>query len=286
MLADAEAKAHGKPVDQVHFHEVGNMDAVADIVGACLLMEKLAPERVVVSPIRTGYGFVRCAHGVLPVPAPAAANLLRGMPIFAGDIQGEMCTPTGAALLKHFATEFGPMPAMTVEKIGIGMGKKKFGNTVNCLRAFLGESGEGEGSNERIYELSCNLDDMTGEDIAYAAEKLLEAGALDVFAQPMMMKKGRPATLLTCLCKENERNRFAKLMLRHTTSFGVRAKLCERYALNREQVVKTTKYGEIGVKRGFGYGVDKQKLEYEDVKRSADAAGVTLEKVRREAKGE
>ncbi len=280
LLADAEAEAHGKPVDQVHFHEVGNMDAVADIVGVCLLMEKLAPDSIVVSPIRTGYGFVRCAHGVLPVPAPAAANLLRGMPVYAGEIQGEMCTPTGAALLKHFATEFGPMPAMTVEKIGVGMGKKDFG-VANCLRAFLGESGEDDGPNERIYELSCNLDDMTGEDIAYAAEKLLKAGALDVFTQPILMKKGRPATLLTCLCKEGERNRFAGLMLLHTSSFGVRAKLCERFALNREWVKKHTEFGEIGVKRGFGYGVDKQKPEYEDIKRAAEAANVPLETVRR-----
>lgn len=282
LLADAEAEAHGKPVDQVHFHEVGNMDAVADIVGVCLLMEKLAPDSIVVSPIRTGYGFVRCAHGVLPVPAPAAANLLRGMPVYAGEIQGEMCTPTGAALLKHFATEFGPMPAMIVEKIGVGMGKKDFG-VANCLRAFLGESGEGDGPNERIYELSCNLDDMTGEDIAYAAEKLLKAGALDVFTQPILMKKGRPATLLTCLCKERERNRFAGLMLLHTSSFGVRAKLCERFALNRERVKKHTEFGEIGVKRGFGYGVEKQKPEYEDIKRAAEAANVPLETVRRES---
>lgn len=282
LLADAEAEAHGKPVDQVHFHEVGNMDAVADIVGVCLLMEKLAPDRVVVSPVRTGYGFIRCAHGVLPVPAPAAANLLRGMPVYAGEIRGEMCTPTGAALLKHFATEFGPMPAMIVERIGVGMGKKDFG-VANCLRAFLGESGEGEGPNERIFELSCNLDDMTGEDIAYAAEKLLEAGALDVFTQPILMKKGRPATLLTCLCKEGERNRFAGLMLLHTSSFGVRAKLCERFALNREQGEKHTEFGEIGIKRGFGYGVDKQKPEYEDIKKAAEAANVPLETVRRES---
>jgi len=281
LLADAEAEAHGKPVDQVHFHEVGNMDAVADIVGVCMLMEMLAPDRIAVSPIRTGHGFVRCAHGVLPVPAPATANLLRGMPIYAGEIKGEMCTPTGAALLKHFAMEFGPMPAMTVEKIGVGMGKKDFG-AANCLRAFLGESGAEDGPNERIFELSCNLDDMTGEDIAYAAEKLLKAGALDVFSQPILMKKGRPATLLTCLCKEDERNKFAGLLLLHTSSFGVRAKLCERFALSRERGKKTTEFGEIGVKRGFGYGVDKCKPEYEDIKKAAEAAKVTLSRVREE----
>ena len=284
LLAEAEAEAHGRPVNEVHFHEVGNMDAVADIVGVCLLMEKLSPERVVVSPVRTGHGFVRCAHGLLPVPAPAAANLLRGMPVFAGDIPGELCTPTGAALLKHFASEFGPMPAMAVERIGIGMGKKRFGNVANCLRAFWGESGEAEGPNERVWELSCNLDDMTGEDIAFAAERLLEEGALDVFSQPILMKKGRPATMLTCLCREAEKNRFAKLMLRYTATFGVRAKLCERFALNREQVVQATKYGDIAVKHGFGYGVDKHKPEYEDVKHAAMAFGVAPEQVRRELK--
>jgi len=281
LLADAEAEAHGKPVDQVHFHEVGNMDAVADIVGVCRLMEKLAPDRVVVSPVRVGSGFVRCAHGILPVPAPATANLLKGIPVYAGDIKGEMCTPTGAALLKYFAAEFGPMPLMAVEKIGVGMGKKDFG-AANCLRAFIGESGEGEGPNERIWELSCNLDDMTGEDIAYAAEKLLEAGALDAFTQTIQMKKGRLGTLLTCLSKEGERDKFAALMLLHTTSFGVRAKLCERYALNRERAEKQTKYGTIGIKRGFGYGASKQKPEYEDVKKAAEAANVPMDTVRRE----
>ena len=188
LIAAAEAHAHGQPVELVHFHEVGSLDAIADVVGVSLLMEAIAPERVVASPVRIGFGTVKCAHGILPVPAPATAALLKGIPVYAGELRGEMCTPTGAALLRHFADSFGNMPLMDVSAIGVGLGTRDFG-AANCLRAFLGEGGE---ELPRISELRCNIDDATPEEIGFAMELLLEKGALDVFTVPIGMKKKFP----------------------------------------------------------------------------------------------
>ena len=165
-IAEAEGEAHGAAPDMVHFHEVGSLDAIADVVGVSLLMEQIAPERVVASPVRVGYGTVKCAHGLLSVPAPATAALLKGVPIYAGALEGEMCTPTGAALLKHFATEFGHMPEMETEAVGVGLGTRDFG-TPNCLRAFLGES---RGGLPRVSELRCNIDDATPEELGFAMD--------------------------------------------------------------------------------------------------------------------
>ena len=195
LIAQAEAHAHGCEVEQSHFHEVGMMDAVTDVSAVCLLMHLLAPQRVVVSPVCTGFGEVRCMHGVVPVPAPATAWLLQGMPAYAGRIRGELLTPTGAALLKYFATEYGRMPAMRVEKVGSGMGMKEF-EAANCVRVFLGEDGA---DSDEVAELSCNLDDMTGEMIGCATEILLEAGALDVYLTAIQMKKNRPGVKLSCI---------------------------------------------------------------------------------------
>ena len=282
IIAEAESKAHGQPVETVHFHEVGVMDAVADILGVCLLIEELAPEKIVVSPIHVGSGQVRCAHGILPVPAPATAYILQGIPTYGGKIQGELCTPTGAALLKHFADSFGGRPIMTVEKIGYGMGKKDF-PAANCVRVFLGEAENeqsGEAQMNQVSELSCNLDDMTGEELGFAAEMLLEAGVLDVFITPIQMKKNRPGQLLTCLCKAEDEERIAALMLRHTTSFGIRAKSCRRYILERNIAEKETKYGRLRVKTGKGYGVTKSKTEYEDAAKIARESGKSLIEMR------
>ena len=187
-IAEAEGAAHGTTPDLVHFHEVGSLDAIADVVGVSLLMEQIAPERVVASPVRIGFGTVKCAHGILPVPAPATAALLKGIPVYAGELRGEMCTPTGAALLKHFADSFGNMPLMDVSAIGVGLGTRDFG-AANCLRAFLGEGGE---ELPRISELRCNIDDATPEEIGFAMELLLEKGALDVFTVPIGMNKNPP----------------------------------------------------------------------------------------------
>ena len=197
-IAAAEAKAHGVPVAEVHFHEVGALDAVADVTGVCLAMHLLAPDRVVASPVHVGSGQVRCAHGIMPVPAPATANLLTGIPTYGGEIRGELCTPTGAALLAHFCESFGPQPAMEVAAVGIGAGAKEF-PAANCVRAFLGETEEG--GREAISELVCHIDDMTAEALAFAGQRLLEDGALDVSTAPITMKKGRPAWALTVLCR-------------------------------------------------------------------------------------
>lgn len=224
MIAQAEAKVHGRSVHEVHFHEVGTKDALADVVGCCLLMEQLAPDAVMASPVHVGSGHVKCSHGILPVPAPATAEILKGVPVYGGMVQGELCTPTGAALLKYFVTDFAPMPTMCVEKIGYGMGKKDF-PLANCLRAYWGDSAL---SGDDVVEISCNLDDMTGEAIGYAMDVLLEAGALDAFTTSITMKKGRPAVLLTCLCPPQQEHSFVQMLLNHTTTRGVRVKRCAR----------------------------------------------------------
>ncbi len=276
LIAEAESRAHGKPVSQVHFHEVGAMDAVTDIVGISLLMERIAPDRVVVSPIHVGSGQVKCAHGILPVPAPATAHILQGVPSYSGNVRGELCTPTGAAVLKHFADSFGPMPVMAVEKIGYGMGKKEF-EVANCVRLFLGEEQVScEGPNGEIAELSCNLDDMTGEAIGFASEMLFAHGALDVFTVPITMKKSRPGQMLVCLCQTADADSMARLILQHTTTFGLRKTIHQRYMLDRSFATVETTYGPVQVKTGTGYGVTKSKPEYEDVAKVAKEAGVPL----------
>ena len=278
-IADAEATVHGTTVDQIHFHEVGSLDAVADVVGVSLLLEMLAPDRVIASPVRTGYGHVHCAHGMLPVPAPATAELLKGIPCYAGDISGEMLTPTGAALLKEIADEFGPMPVLKFEKTGYGMGSKDF-PIANCVRAFLGNAEENSASpNDRIAQLACNLDDMTAEHIGYAINVLFAAGALDVFAQSVQMKKNRPGTLLTCLCRECDADKFAHLMLLHTTTRGVRRMLLDRYTLVSRTETVSTQYGDIRLKISEGFGIVKKKPEYEDIAEIAARENLSVAQV-------
>ncbi len=279
-IAQAESHAHDKPMDQIHFHEVGTMDAVADVVCCCYLIYLLKAERIIASPINVGYGQVHCAHGILPVPAPATAFLLKDIPTYAGRIEGEMCTPTGAALLAHFACAYQEQPVMRVQAVGYGMGSKDF-SQANCVRAFLGETAEevSGGSNGVIAELSCNIDDMTGEQLGYAVESIRQQGALEVFICSVQMKKNRSGQLLVCLCKEEEADRFAQMILRETSTLGVRKKLCERYTLDRSFEKADTEYGTITVKRGEGYGVIKKKAEYEDLAAAAKKHGVSIEEV-------
>ena len=277
LLAQAESHAHDRPVEQIHFHEVGTMDAVADVVGACLLLHMLAPDEILASPVHVGCGQVRCAHGILPVPAPATAYLLQGVPAYGGSVQGELCTPTGAALLRHFVKHFGPMPVMAAQAIGYGMGKKEFAQA-NCVRAFWGETADRQ---DEAAQLSCNLDDMTGEDIAFAAEQLLAAGALDVWTQAIGMKKGRPGVMLCCLCRPEDAARLGEVMLRHTTTLGVRKTLCTRQVLERESRVLQAGEDTVRVKTAAGAGARKAKLEYEDLAAIARRRGETLAQVRR-----
>ncbi len=275
-IAAAEAAVHGTTIEQIHFHEVGSLDAVADVVGVCLLLEMLAPDCVIASPVRTGFGHVHCAHGILPVPAPATVQLLQGVPCYAGDIQGEMLTPTGAALLREIVSEFKEMPILSIEKIGYGMGSKDFA-CANCVRAIFGTQKSSQ--LPQIVELKCNLDDMTAEAIGYAVNALLDAGALDVFTQSIQMKKNRPATMLTCLCRESNSEEIARLMLFHTTTRGVRKTLCERYELSSHTEIKHTALGDIRMKISQGYDIVKRKPEYEDIAAIAKREGLSIAQV-------
>ena len=275
-IAQAEAKAHGCPVGDVHYHEVGALDAVADVTGVCYALSLLRPDRIVVSPIHVGSGTVRCAHGVMPVPAPATANLLAGVPVYGGAVQGELCTPTGAALLAHFADSFGPMPAMTVQAVGVGIGTKTF-EQANCVRAFLGETAES--GNGEIVELVCNLDDMTPEALAFACQRLLDAGALDVYTTPGTMKKGRPGQVLTVLCAAAREGEMAQHVLAETTTNGLRARRCGKYFLTPGSQTVQTPWGQVRVKTAEGFGVAHKKPEFEDVAALARAQGVSYETV-------
>ena len=272
-IAKAEGEVHGKAVDEIHFHEVGSLDAVADVTAVCMLLNDLNAE-VYASPVNTGSGFVECAHGVLPVPAPATANLLRGVPAYSDGTKGELCTPTGAALLKYFVKEFREMPVMATEKIGCGMGKKDF-EKANCLRAFLGEQRGGAG----VTELACNIDDMSAEAVAFACEQLLKNGALDVWTTPAVMKKGRPAVILGVLCENEIKEKILRLIFRHTSTIGVREYETKRYTLERESRVVKTPYGEVGIKTSSGYGCEKSKFEYDDLARIADENGLSITQV-------
>lgn len=275
LIAEAESHAHGVPVTEIHFHEVGTMDAVADVAAVCLLMEKIAPDQVTASPVHVGSGQVKCAHGILPVPAPATAYILQDVPVYGGKIQGELCTPTGAALLKHFVTDFGSMPVMRTTAIGYGMGKKDF-PAANCVRAMLGET---DGAGDVITELNCNVDDMTGEAIGFAMDALFDAGALEVYTIPVGMKKSRPGTLFSVMCRPEDRSRMVELIFDHTTTIGIREKEYKRYTLERSIETLQTPYGGIRRKISTGYGITRQKYEYEDLARAAKENGISVGQV-------
>lgn len=275
LIADAESKVHGVPVSMIHFHEVGNLDAIADVTAVCVLLEKLSPEKIVSSPIHVGYGQVKCAHGIMPVPAPATALLLQGCPIYGGSIKGELCTPTGAALLKYFTDEFGELPTMTVEAIGYGMGKKDF-EAANCVRSMLGET---EGAKDVMVELNCNVDDMTGEQIGFALERFFAEGAVETFTIPIQMKKSRPGTLIRVLCSPEKKETLIRAMFQYTSTAGIRESKVERSVLNRDIDTVETAYGPMRKKHYSGYGVNRYKYEYEDLARAALENGLSIDKI-------
>ena len=277
LIAEAESQVHGHPVSEIHFHEVGTMDAVTDVVSVCLMMEEIGAEEVVVSPVHVGSGHVHCMHGILPVPAPATVLILKDVPTYGGHIRGELCTPTGAALLKHFASRFGDRPMMKTKAIGYGMGKKDF-EQANCVRAFLGES---EGKREQITKLECNLDDMTGEDIGYAIEQLFSAGAREVFTQPIGMKKNRPGVLLSVLCAAEDADRMAEEIMKHTSTLGIRRQEMSRYVLKRDVRTISTPYGDVRIKRASGMGVERSKPEFDDVAMLAVENNLPLRTIRK-----
>ena len=279
LLAEAEAKVHGKDVSEIHFHEVGMKDALIDIASVVYLMNKLKVDKVVVSPVNVGFGKVKCAHGILPVPAPATAELVKGIPTYAGRFEGELLTPTGAALLKYYADEFSYQPLMNVIKCGYGTGNKNF-ESANVVKAVLGEVTD-ELISENVIELNCNVDDMSAEDMAYAAEVLLVNGAKDAFVTPVIMKKGRSGMLLTVLCSAIDKERFVSLIFKHTSTIGIRVKETERIILNRHEETVHTKLGDVRVKYSEGYGVKREKPEFEDLRKLAEENNISVAEARK-----
>ena len=276
LIAQAESRVHGESVELIHFHEVGAMDAVADITAVCMLMERLSPDQVIASPIHAGSGHVHCAHGILPVPAPATALLLEEIPWYSGSVKGELCTPTGAALVRYFADSFGPMPVLRVTRIGYGMGKKEF-PMLNCVRAMLGES---EDRKDQIISLSCNVDDMTGEEIGAAMEALYDGGAREVFTTPVGMKKSRPGTMITLLTSPDLEEAMVSLLFKVTTTLGIRRCPMDRYVLDRREEILEMEDGRVRCKTSTGYGVTRRKFEYDDIAAIARAKDQSIREVR------
>lgn len=282
LLRDAEASVHGVPVEQIHFHEVGNLDAIIDITGCSLLLSYLKPEKILASPVHVGSGTVSCAHGILPVPAPATMKLLQDIPIYSSSIDGELCTPTGAALLRYYVSDFLKLPCSVTKAIGYGMGLKEF-SCANGLRALLIEKSEENEDTDTVIELRCNLDDMTPEAIGYACSILSSSGALDVYTTPIGMKKDRPAVMLTCLCNPVKEDELSKLILLHTTTLGIRSYTCSRKIMKSTSIPVETPFGTIHFKKSTGYGIEKLKPEYEDIKKAAKLSNLPFNKVEREA---
>jgi len=284
-LAEAEAAAHGTTVEKVHFHEVGAIDAIVDIVGACIALDKLGIDRVCCSAIPTGSGTVQCEHGIMPVPAPATANLLKGVPLADCDETGELTTPTGAAILVTLADEFGPMPAMTIERVGVGAGRRDGKSRPNILRLMIGEKTDvglspahaDLGESDEIWVLEANLDDVSGEVIGYLYDRLFEAGALDVFTAPIHMKKNRPATQVSVLVPQSLREPIEVILFAETTTFGIRAYRAERHKLARTVETVETEVGPIHVKIGRRGGqVVAVSAEFEDCRVAAQRTGRPL----------
>ena len=276
-LAAAESRAHGKAVGEIHFHEVGALDAIADIAAFCHLLRHIAPDKIIASPVHVGSGTVNCAHGVLPVPAPATAFLLEGVPTCSdGVVVGELCTPTGAALIKNFAASFGPQPLMTVRSIGYGAGRKDFPRA-NVVRAMVGESASDESGDGEIFELNFNVDDMTGEELAFASERIFAAGARDVSFAPVVMKKGRPGQRVSVMCSAETRGDVVKAIFAHTSTLGIRETHCRRYTLDRKiETVALPDGSTVRRKVASGYGVRRAKWEADDLAAFARTKGISL----------
>jgi len=283
-LAEAEAASHGIDVEKVHFHEVGAADAIVDIVCTCAAVEELKLQRIVCAPIPVGHGAVTCAHGVLPLPAPATARLLRGCPIIGGDAEGELTTPTGAALLTTLADEFGRFPEMKLDAIGCGAGTREHADGPNILRLFVGESRAADDcDSETITVLEAQVDDSTGQVLAYACRRFLETGALDAYIVPIIMKKGRPGQLLTVLCRPADAAKLEELILTETSTFGVRRHETRRGKLTRELVTVETAFGPVRVKIGRrGDAVVRAWPEFEDCESLARATGMSLNEIQQE----
>lgn len=283
-LADAEAAAHGAAPDRIHFHEVGALDALADVIGAAWGIRRLGLERIHVSPLNLGGGFIQAAHGRMPVPAPGTAALLVGVPAYGSEIQGELTTPTGAAILTSLAAAYGPMPPMTVERVAYGAGGRDLEEQPNLLRLILGEAA-GDLERDQVTVLEATIDDMNPQFFEPLMDHLFEAGALDVFLSPVSMKKSRPGTVLTVLADASATERCASLVLAHSTTFGVRAHTATRWKLSRDIITVSTPHGPVRVKRGWsGDRITILSPEFEDCRRLAQAAGVPVRVIYDEAR--
>ena len=283
-LAEAEARVHDTDVEKVHFHEVGAVDAIVDVIGAAVGLEALGIERVTVSAFHTGGGFVECAHGRLPVPAPATAALLEGFPVTAGDVQAELTTPTGAAVLTTLGQAFGDCPAMRLDSVGYGAGAREIDGTPNLLRVMVGET-DARTETDRMWVLETNIDDMSAELFEVLFEKLFAAGVKDVFTTSIQMKKGRPAVKLSVIVSREVRSTAEEIIFRETTTFGIRAYEVERRKLRRESVRVRTEFGEVTVKLGrLGDEIVTTSPEYEDCRRLAAEHGVALKELYEKAR--
>lgn len=285
-LAQAEAQVHRTSIEKIHFHEVGAMDAIIDVVGSVVGMAALEIERIYCSALHVGTGTVTCAHGVLPVPAPATAELIKGKPAYSTGVQGELLTPTGAAILTTLASDFGPMPAMTVDRVGYGAGTSE-PDIPNLLRVIIGESAEESIGYqlERVAVIETNIDDMNPQIYDYLFEKFLGMGALDLFLVPMQMKKNRPGTLVTAICPLDRVAEFSDFLMKETTSIGLRWRIENRIKAERTIQEVRTKYGPVKVKVAHVNGnVINISPEYDDCKRLASTSRVPLKDVMLEAK--
>ncbi|HET8966597.1 MAG TPA: nickel pincer cofactor biosynthesis protein LarC [Candidatus Acidoferrum sp.] len=285
-MGEAEAAVHNVPIEKIHFHEVGAVDAIVDVVGACIGFEALGIEKFACSPLNVGGGTAKMAHGVLPVPAPATAKLLEGKPTYSNGVQKELVTPTGAAIVATLCDSFGPQPAMSVSAIGYGAGSTDLEGQPNVMRIMVGEAADkiAAGFDEEISVIEANLDDMNPQIYGYFFEKALSTGALDVYTTPVQMKKNRPGTLLTLLCRPEDTNTLLSLVFAETTTLGARTYRVQRRALPRETVNVHTQYGDVHVKMSRVNGsVRHVAPEYEDCRKLASEKGVPLQQVINEA---
>lgn len=284
-IAKAEAKVHNKDIMEVHFHEVGAVDSIVDIVGVSICLDLLSVERVFASPLHDGHGFIKCQHGTIPVPVPAVMEMLAGtdIPLVQTDIKTELITPTGMGIIKCLSSGFGSMPVMAVKKVAYGMGKRETGG-FNALRVILGTMEEQTQVNDEIIVLETNIDNMNPEVLGYTMEKLLENGALDVFHTPVYMKKNRPAVMLSVLAHAGSEEKLVDILLRETTTLGIRRNVAKRYCMDRRFVTVNTPWGEVKMKVASLGEVEKASPEYEDCVEIARRAGVSLQRVMEEAR--
>ena len=280
-IGEAEAKIHNLPLEEIHFHEVGAIDSIIDIIGACIGLEALGIERIISSPLHVGSGTFKCAHGTYPVPGPATTELLKGVPIYSGEIKGELVTPTGAAIIATLAAEYGPLPLMRVEKIGYGGGTRTYPSFPNVLRAVIGEVETADETPTTVTVIEANLDDLNPQVFGHLMERALATGALDIFYTPVQMKKNRPGVLLTLLCAPADRARMTELIFRETTTLGVRYREERREILRREQVTVETAYGSIRLKtaRASDGRIMNCAPEFEDCRAMAEQHQVAVREV-------